>query len=124
MVTPPPAQLDVPLWVAGDARRRCRSRRSACPSWPTPRQRSTPPRPVAPGRATLVGDVDTDRQIVIDWSSAGATHLLCALDGTATVEAIARWLVPEVAMVEFPRVVTETPLPVSWPYPAGSRGGC
>ncbi len=48
---------------------------------------------------------------MIEWSSAGATHLLCTLGGTATVDAIARWLQPEVAMVGFPRVVAETPLP-------------
>ena len=123
MVTPAPAQLDVPLWMAGDAARPVGA------SLGLPVVAHAPGAvdaavPVSPGRATLVGDVDIDRQTVSDWSSVGATHLLCALDGTATVEAIARWLVPEVAMVEFPRVVTETPLPASWPGPAGSRGGC
>ena len=71
--------------------------------------------PVAPGRTTLVGDTDVDRRNVLEWSLAGATHLLCALDGAASPEAIARWLIPEVGMVEFPRIVTETPLPAPWP---------
>jgi alkanesulfonate monooxygenase SsuD/methylene tetrahydromethanopterin reductase-like flavin-dependent oxidoreductase (luciferase family) len=114
MVTPSPAQLEVPLWIAGDAAR------AVGASLGLPVVANAPGAvdasvPVAPGQVTLVGDVGGDRQVVGDWSSAGATHLLCALDGAATVEATARWLVPEVAMVEFPRVVTETPLPAPWP---------
>jgi alkanesulfonate monooxygenase SsuD/methylene tetrahydromethanopterin reductase-like flavin-dependent oxidoreductase (luciferase family) len=117
MVTPSPAQLEVPLWIAGDAAR------AVGASLGLPVVANAPGAvdasvPVAPGQATLVGDVDADRQIVGDWSSAGATHLLCSLDGTATVETIARWLVPEVSMVDFPRVVTETPLPARWPHTA------
>ncbi len=115
MVTPPPAQLEVPLWVAGENARgvgrsvglpvvvagagRCRR---VEPRGPWARRRSS-------------GDLDADRREVIEWSAAGATHLLCALSGSASVEAIARWLQPEVAMVGFPRIVTETPLPAPWP---------
>ena len=114
MVTPPPAQLEVSLWVAGD------NAADVGQSLGLPVVAGTAAEvdassPVAPGRLTLDGEVDTDRQAVIEWSSAGATHLLCALSGTASVEAIARWLQPEVAMVGFPRAVTETPLPAPWP---------
>ena len=117
MVTPPPAQLEMPLWVAGDAAGAVAT--SLC----LPAVANTPgavdaSATVAAGRATLTGEIDADRQLVGVWATAGTTHLLCALDGTATVEAMARWLVPEVAMVEFPRVVTETPLPAPWP-PSG-----
>lgn len=114
LVTPPPAQLDIPLWVAGDAAAVVAEslRLPVVVDRVTELNTSSP---VAPGRATLAGDVDADRQTVIEWFSAGATHLLCSLDGTATIDALARWLAPEVAMVEFPRIVTETPLPARWP---------
>ena len=74
MVTPAPAQLDVPLWVAGDAARPVGA------SLGLPVVAHAPGAvdaavPVSPGRATLVGDVDIDRQTVSDWSSVGATHL-------------------------------------------------
>ena len=56
---------------------------------------------------------------IVNGSSSGrapgATHLLCTLDGDATVASLARWLIPEVGMVAFPRVVAEAPLPAAWP---------
>ena len=78
MVTPPPAQLDIPLWVAGenaDSVGRALSLPAVAEA-PAAVDRTLP---VAPGRVQLVGDVDADRQQVIEWSSAGATHLLCTL---------------------------------------------
>ncbi len=63
----------------------------------------------------MSGDLEDDREHVIEWSRAGATHLLCTLSGTATIEALQRRLQPEVAMVAFPRLITQTPLPASWP---------
>ena len=114
MVTPPPAQLEVPLWLAGEIAPAV-GRSLRLPVVVSADADVDASSPVAPGRLTLAGDVDADRQAVIEWSSAGATHLLCALSGTASVEAIARWLQPEVAMVGFPRIVTETPLPAPWP---------
>jgi alkanesulfonate monooxygenase SsuD/methylene tetrahydromethanopterin reductase-like flavin-dependent oxidoreductase (luciferase family) len=116
MVTPPPAQLAVPLWVAGQAAQEVGRNLSLPVVVHTPSEvdQSTP---VAPARAELGGDVDTDREVVIEWSSAGATHLLCALSGPATIDEVVRRLQPEVAMVGFPRVVTDTPLPAPWPGP-------
>ena len=114
MVTPPPAQLEIPLWVAGE------HAVAVAQSLDLPVVADTPAdvdcvESGCPRAADLTGDVDADRQAVIEWSSAGATHLLCALAGSANIEALVRWLQPEVAMVEFPRVVTETPLPAPWP---------
>jgi hypothetical protein len=63
----------------------------------------------------LRGGLEADRASVLEWSTAGATHLLCTLSGSATIEALSRWLQPEVAMVAFPRVITQTPLPAAWP---------
>jgi hypothetical protein len=114
MVTPSPAQLHIALWIAGNAARATGESLGLSVVATTP-EAVDAEAAMAPGRTTLVGDIGIDRQNVLDWSSAGATHLLCSLDGSASVEAIARWLVPEVAMVEFPRIVTETPLPAVWP---------
>jgi alkanesulfonate monooxygenase SsuD/methylene tetrahydromethanopterin reductase-like flavin-dependent oxidoreductase (luciferase family) len=114
MVTPQPTQLEVPLWVAGAAAPSVAAALSL--PWvagtPADIDRSAT---VAPGRTELSGDLDDDRHVVLEWSTAGATHLLCALSGPATIEALSRWLQPEVAMVAFPRVITRTPLPAPWP---------
>jgi alkanesulfonate monooxygenase SsuD/methylene tetrahydromethanopterin reductase-like flavin-dependent oxidoreductase (luciferase family) len=114
MVTPPPAQLEIPLWVAGEHATNV----GQSLSLPVVAGRLADvdsSLPVAPGRVELGGDLDADRRLVAEWSAAGATHLLCTLSGSATVDALARWLQPEVAMVGFPRVVTESPLPAQWP---------
>jgi alkanesulfonate monooxygenase SsuD/methylene tetrahydromethanopterin reductase-like flavin-dependent oxidoreductase (luciferase family) len=114
MVTPQPVQLEVPLWVDGAAARSVATALSL--PWiaraPADVDRSAA---VAPARTELRGTLDDDRERVIEWSTAGATHLLCTLSGSATIEALSRWLQPEVAMVAFPRLITRTPLPASWP---------
>jgi alkanesulfonate monooxygenase SsuD/methylene tetrahydromethanopterin reductase-like flavin-dependent oxidoreductase (luciferase family) len=114
MVTPPAAQLEVPLWVSGRVAAAVAAELSLPPVADAPADVDMS-RPVAPGRTELGGDVDDDRARVIAWSAAGATHLLCALTGAATLDALARLLQPEVAMVAFPRLITETPKPARWP---------
>jgi hypothetical protein len=114
MVTPQPAQLEVPLWVSGTVATGVAAVLSLPPVASAPADIDAS-RPVAPGRTELTGDVDDDRTRVIEWSRAGATHLLCALTGAATIDGLARLLQPEVAMVAFPRVITETPVPAVWP---------
>jgi alkanesulfonate monooxygenase SsuD/methylene tetrahydromethanopterin reductase-like flavin-dependent oxidoreductase (luciferase family) len=114
IVSPSPAQLVVPLWICGAAADDVTAA-LAVPSVAEGPADVDPQSPVAPGRAQLTGDVDADRALVLAWSAAGATHILCELGGSATVESLARWLIPEVAMIDFPRVVTETPLPAPWP---------
>jgi hypothetical protein len=114
IVTPPPAQLEVPLWVAGPAATEV-SRALSLPYVADAPDAVDVSHPVAPGRGPLGGDLDVDRQNVIEWSSAGATHLLCTLTATASLEELTRFLAPEVAMVGFPRVVAESPPPAPWP---------
>lgn len=114
MVTPAPAQLQIPLWVAG-ASAGAVAASLLLPAVVTAPADIDPAAPAAPARCTLTGDLDTDRQAVIEWSAAGATHLLCALSGSATLDTFARWLLPEVGTVGFPRVVADSPLPERWP---------
>ena len=118
MVTPPPAQLQVPLWVSGGAAGAV-ARSLALPVVANTPADVVAANPVAPARGSLSGDLDADRQAVLEWSAAGATHLICTLSEEATVEALVRRLAPEVAMVDFPWVVTETP-PAVWPRSAGT----
>ena len=114
IVTPAPAQLVVPIWVAGDAAAAVGPSLSV-PLVATETGAIDAEDTVCPARCALDGDLDVDRRRVVEWSQAGATHLLCTLDGEATVASLARWLIPEVGMVAFPRVVAEAPLPAAWP---------
>jgi hypothetical protein len=114
MVTPPPAQLEVPLWISGPVAGAVAAELSLPPVADAPADVDTSSF-VAPGRTELSGHLDDDRGRVIEWSAAGATHLLCTLTGAATLDALAGLLQPEVAMVAFPRVITETPMPARWP---------
>ena len=104
----------MPLWVAGAEASSVAGRLSL--PWvagtPADVDRSAA---LAPASMKLSGDLEDDRERLIEWSNAGATHLLGTLSGTATIEALQRWLQPEVAMVAFPRLITHTPLPASWP---------
>lgn len=113
-VTPGPAQLAVPIWIAGAAAGDV-GRSGSFPVVTTEPSAVDSRAPIAPGRCVLGGDLDADRRLVVEWSAAGATHLLCELQGAATVAAVARWLIPEVGMVGFPRVVADAPLPAAWP---------
>lgn len=125
MVTPAPAQLDVPLWVAGDVAVAV-GRTLVLPVVVSTISDVDVSSPVAPARVTFAGELTHDRQTVLDWSRAGTTHLLCELAVPSGLDALARWLVPEVGMVGFPRVVAESPLPAPWPlHPAdvGDRRG-
>jgi hypothetical protein len=100
MVTPKPAQLDVPVWT----------------SVATDPVGVDGAAHVAPGRTALTGDLESDRRTVTAWAAAGATHLLCEVPaGGDAIAAMARWLIPEVGMVDFPRVVADAPPPRPWP---------
>ena len=114
MVTPPPAQLTMPLWVTGEAAPHVGTALALPVLAGTPANIEAAA-PIAPGRTALTGDLDTDRATVVAWAAAGATHLLCELADAADLAALARWLVPEAGMVAFPRVVADAPLPAPWP---------
>lgn len=115
-VTPLPAQLAVPLWVTGSAAAAVGTT-LGLPVLAGRRGDIDATAPVAPGRAELSGSLDADRDEVSGWADAGATHLVCA--GDIDLDDLARWLIPEVAMVAFPRVVADSPLPRPWPRAAG-----
>jgi alkanesulfonate monooxygenase SsuD/methylene tetrahydromethanopterin reductase-like flavin-dependent oxidoreductase (luciferase family) len=81
MITPPPAQLGIPLWVAGDASR------AVGTALGLPVVASTPAAvdasaPTAPGRTSLAGDVDADRKVVGEWSGARPPQLICSVPWT------------------------------------------
>ena len=114
MVTPATAQLVVPIWIAGAAANDV-ARSLSIPAVALAPADIDATSQVAPGRGALAGDLDADRQLVADWAAAGTTHLVCELGGTATISSLARWLIPEVGMVAFPRVVADAPLPAPWP---------
>jgi alkanesulfonate monooxygenase SsuD/methylene tetrahydromethanopterin reductase-like flavin-dependent oxidoreductase (luciferase family) len=112
-VTPPPAQVEVPVWPTGTAAAAL-AERSGLPAVAERPADARPDLPVQPAATALTGDLDDDRATVITWTDAGATHLLVRASPEA-VATIARHLVPEVAMPGFPRVVAESPLPLPWP---------
>lgn len=114
LVTPAPAQLVVPIWVAGAAANTV-GRTLSIPVVAADPAEIDVSDVTAPGRCAIAGDLETDRRLIVEWAAAGTTHLLCALGGTATIAAIARWLIPEVGMVGFPRVIADAPLPAAWP---------
>ncbi len=114
LVTPSPAQLVVPIWVAGAAANTV-GRSLSIPVVAIEPAEIDVSDQVAPGRCAIAGDLGTDRDLIVEWADAGATHLLCALGGTATIAALAHWLIPEVGMVGFPRLVADAPLPAAWP---------
>ena len=116
MVTPCPSQIDVPVWLTG---------RSAGPLAPN---RSLPVLAghpaecngfvrVQPAITDLAGDPEEDRDTAVRWADAGATHLLVRVPPEADLAALARYVVPEVAMPHFPRVIAESPAPARWPVP-------
>lgn len=115
MVTPPPAQLVVPLWAA--------------PSVPASRgviqldaEEPDDVAQVRPVTLTLSGDLDRDLAASAERRSSGATHCLVRLpdqDQERSFDQLVRWIAPEAAMVDFPRVVADVALPAAWPGAAG-----
>ncbi len=118
MVTPPPAQVEVPWWITG---------LPVSEGWDTRISRVAerhdelePAHIVTPATDRLSGELDADRSLVTDWADAGASHLLLHPSegwepndlGTAS-----RYLAPLVAMVAFPNVIVTAPPPRAWPHP-------
>jgi hypothetical protein len=69
-------------------------------------------------RDTISGDLARDRDRVTTWANAGVTHLLIDLpDGPLgdLMTMISRHLGPEVGMPHFPRVMSESKVPLPWP---------
>lgn len=118
MVTPKPAQVDIPVWLTG------RAAEELGPGTGLPVLAGHPQEVrraalVQPAQATLSGEVEADRALLAGWNDAGATHLLlqlpAAVGAEAVLTAVSRHLAPEVGMAGFPRVISESPPPKAWP---------
>jgi alkanesulfonate monooxygenase SsuD/methylene tetrahydromethanopterin reductase-like flavin-dependent oxidoreductase (luciferase family) len=106
IVTPPPAQLEVPLWLARPVAGVDRPVLATTPGGAEDGRRTVP------GRVALTGDLDADRATVRAWADAGTSVLFVE---TADLAAVSGRLAPEVAMVGFPPVIVTAPPPARWP---------
>ena len=117
-VTPKPAQLEVPFWITGDAAAAV-GRDLALPVLAREPNQASPERYVQPGVAGIKGSMKEDRDLAGRWAEAGATHLLLELpsgaDEAAALTTVSRYLTPEVAMPHFPRVMSDSKVPLPWP---------
>jgi alkanesulfonate monooxygenase SsuD/methylene tetrahydromethanopterin reductase-like flavin-dependent oxidoreductase (luciferase family) len=116
-VTPTPSQVDLPVWLTG-IHAPALAAGFGLPFIATQFDHVSPVAQVQPGSAELSGEVGADRELVSEWASAGATHLLVQPpvdDGPDLFGGyIARYLQPEVAMPQFPRIMAEAELPSRW----------
>jgi len=117
-VTPKPAQVAVPVWLAGAAAAAA-SERLGLPVLADRLEDCDRDRLVQPGLVDLTGALEADRGAVGAWRDAGATHLFVRLPGgidiAESLVAVSRFLAPEVGMPSFPRVIAESATPAAWP---------
>jgi len=118
MVTPPTVQFQFPLWVEGAAAAAV-ARDLGIPELLPTGARPTGDGPLVPATAALTGDRAIDLALVAERSRSGVTHLAVSLPPDAPLSAlpdyVARHLIPEVAMVGFPRLLAEDEVPPAWP---------
>jgi hypothetical protein len=115
IVTPEPTQLEVPVWLVGTVAQAL-SDETGYPvvaddaGQPLTRAR------VQPAILQLTGDLADDRDAVIGWAAAGASHLFLRMPSAAEPALlrgyVALHLAPEVAMVNYPRVMSHTLRPL------------
>lgn len=122
-VTPKPVQIDLPLWLSGDvAVQLAADHARDLPVLTASVDGIDAAAPVQPAFLAIGGTeatLEADRVAVVALADAGATHLvLQAADPMVALAEVARYLIPEVAMTDFPRVVAEAMLPPDWPGPA------
>jgi hypothetical protein len=117
-VTPKPAQLEIPFWLAGAHVDRV-SESSSMPVVAREPSSVSNPGAVQPAIAKISGDLKADREVVSAWAAAGVTHLLLELprqgDEGLLMTLISRHLAPEVGMPHFPRVMSQSRVPLPWP---------
>jgi hypothetical protein len=117
-VTPKPVQLEVPFWLTGAAARAAgdASGLAVLAREPSPLKNQ---KLVEPGLAAITGNLQLDRELVTAWAAAGVTHLFLELPVEAELGQImtlvSRHLAPEVLMPHFPRVMSESRVPLPWP---------
>jgi hypothetical protein len=117
-VTPKPAQVEVPFWLTGAAARQVGDD-SGLPVLARAPGSLSSPKLVEPGVAAITGNLKPDRELVTAWAAAGVTHLFVELPIRADLDQImtmvSRHLAPEVLMPNFPRVMSESKVPLPWP---------
>lgn len=117
-VTPKPAQLEVQFWVSGAAAREVHQV-SGLPVLAREPRPLNNPKLVQPGLAPITGNLKPDRELVKAWEEAGVTHLFIELPAGGEIEQtmtlVSRYLAPEVLMPHFPRVMSESRVPLPWP---------
>ncbi len=110
-VTPKPAQLEIPFWVTGG--------QVGLPELVREPARASTRHSVQPALARISGSLEEDRDTVTAWAAAGATHLLLEVrphaDQHAVMTMVSRYLAPEVGMPHFPRVMSDSRVPLPWP---------
>lgn len=117
-VTPKPAQLEIPFWLTGSVAREVHetSRLPVLAREPRPIDQ---PKLVEPGLTAITGNMKADRDDVTRWAAAGVSHLIVELPVGAELAEImimvSRYLAPEVLMPHFPRVMSDSRIPLPWP---------
>jgi luciferase-like monooxygenase len=123
-VTPKPAQVEIPFWLAGPDARAIEAA-SRLPVLARHPDRVQDPVLVQPGVTAITGSLKPDRENLTAWAAAGVTHLLLELPADADLPTvmtmISRHLAPEVGMPHFPRVMSESRVPLPWPGTRGTR---
>lgn len=125
-VTPKPVQVSVPLWLTGatSAPLAATTGLVVLGSSVAHLDADADVQPAILDVGGTEASLDADRDAVSALAAAGATHtLLRAPDPVVAAPLVARFLIPEVGMTGFPRVVAETMLPPTWPGPARYVGG-
>lgn len=117
-VTPKPAQLEIPFWLTGGAAKEVRG----AVELPVLAREPDPidqPALVQPGLTAITGNLKPDRDLVVEWAAAGISHLIVKPPDVAELAQImtliSRHLAPEVLMPHFPRVMSESRVPLPWP---------
>jgi len=116
-VTPKPPQLEVPFWVTG-AVAAAVADRQRIPLFAASLDQAGDGGLVQPARDAITGDVARDRERVQAWARAGFTHLFIDIPDAPVEDVmvnVSRHLAPEVAMPHFPRVMSQSKVPLKWP---------
>ena len=117
-LTPKPAQLEIPFWLTGPQAPEV----AMTSGLVVLAQSSSPvkdPKLVQPAVTRIKGDLAPDREQITAWAASSVTHLFIELPKDAetgkVMTLISRYLSPEVAMPHFPRVMSDSRVPLPWP---------
>jgi hypothetical protein len=117
-VIPKPTQMEIPFWVTGPSAAAVGADSGLAVLAQKPAAINEP-RFVQPGLVTISGNLKPDREQMIAWAATGVTHLMLQPPDGADLDAImtliSRHLGPEVMMPNFPRVMSESRVPLPWP---------